>query len=60
MIQTVCKNAKKIIVAEMNIGKIKREVDRCLGRFLDTVLMAKPGVELHKPIEVLREIRKLT
>ena len=60
MIQTVCKNAKKIIVAEMNIGKIKREVDRCLGRFLDPVLMAKPGVELHKPIEVLREIRKLT
>ena len=48
-IQSICKNAKKIIVAEMNLGMVKREVERSTGRSADIVLLAKPGVELHKP-----------
>jgi 2-oxoglutarate ferredoxin oxidoreductase subunit alpha len=58
-IQAICKHSRKVIVAEMNTGKIKREVDRCTGRISDNVLLAKPGVELHKPVEILDMIRKM-
>jgi 2-oxoglutarate/2-oxoacid ferredoxin oxidoreductase subunit alpha len=54
----VGKNVKKVIVAEMNMGKVAREVQRCLGRDTEVILSSKPGVSMHTPVEILDEIRK--
>lgn len=55
----VGKNVKKVIVAEMNMGKIQREVQRCLGRDTEVILSSKPGVAMHTPVEILDQIRKV-
>lgn len=58
-IARIGRGVKKVIVAEMNMGKVKREVERCLGRDAEIVLISKPGVDLHQPQEILDEIRKV-
>ncbi len=46
-----------IIVPEMNIGKICREIQRlCPG--IDIVSLAKVGGDLHTPLEILKAIEK--
>ena len=55
----VGKNVKKVIVSEMNMGRVSREVQRCLGRDTDVILHSKPGVAMHTPVEILDEIRKV-
>ena len=55
----VGKRVKKVIVAEMNMGKVYREVQRCLGRDAEVILSSKPGVALHTPAEIVDEIRKV-
>jgi 2-oxoglutarate/2-oxoacid ferredoxin oxidoreductase subunit alpha len=52
-------NVKKVIVAEMNMGKVVREVQRCLGRDKDVILHSKPGVAMHTPAEILDLVRKV-
>lgn len=50
---------KKVIVAEMNMGKVYREVQRCLGRDSEVILFSKPGVAMHTPGEIVDLIRKV-
>lgn len=54
----VGKNIKKIIVSEMNMGRVSREVQRCVGTDTEVILHSKPGVAMHTPVEILDEIRK--
>lgn len=53
-------HVKKVIVAEMNTGKIVREVERCVGGKAEVVLLSKPGVELHRPEEILAAIGRVS
>ncbi len=55
----VGKNVKKVVVAEMNMGRVSREVQRCLGRDTEVILSSKPGVAMHTPVEILDQIRKV-
>ncbi len=58
-IARIGKDVKKVIVAEMNMGKVSREVQRCLGRDTEVILSSKPGVLMHTPAEIMDEIRKV-
>ncbi len=58
-IARVGKNVKKVIVAEMNMGRVQREVQRCLGRDTEVILYSKPGVAMHTPVEILDQIREV-
>lgn len=57
MLRTAAKNAKRVIVVEMNLGQIFHEVQRVL-RNHDVELLPKIGGEMHKPDEILEKIEK--
>ena len=46
-------------MAEMNMGKVMREVQRCLGRDKEIILHSKPGVSMHTPAEILQFVREV-
>jgi len=50
------KNAKRIIVPELNLGQIYLEVDRVLGKYAKVELLSKIGGALHTPTEILDKI----
>ena len=50
------KNAKRIIVPELNLGQIYLEVDRVLGKHAKVELLSKIGGALHTPTEILEKI----
>ncbi|TET60411.1 2-oxoacid:acceptor oxidoreductase subunit alpha [Candidatus Aerophobetes bacterium] len=50
---------KGIIVPEMNVGKMVREVERSVGTQVEVLSLPKPGVELHRPSEIYNLIRKV-
>jgi len=50
---------KGIIVPEMNVGKMVREVERSVGTQVEVLSLPKPGVELHRPSEICDLIRKV-
>ncbi|WP_455645257.1 2-oxoacid:acceptor oxidoreductase subunit alpha [Methanosphaera sp.] len=50
------KNAKRIIVPELNLGQIYYEVDRVLGKHAKVELLSKIGGALHTPTEILDKI----
>ena len=55
--------AKNLIVVEMNLGQIVHEVERVAGladERPDVYLIPKIGGELHKPNEILSEIKKVS
>jgi len=56
-IEAFCKNAKKIIVPEMNIGQYIREVARIVGKER-TVAMPCLGGMLHTPQTILNKIKE--
>jgi 2-oxoglutarate ferredoxin oxidoreductase subunit alpha len=58
-IARVARNVKKIIVAEMNMGMVSREVQRCVGRDTEVILHSKPGVAMHTPGEIRDQIAKV-
>ncbi|MGI5835160.1 MAG: 2-oxoacid:acceptor oxidoreductase subunit alpha [Chloroflexota bacterium] len=58
-VKRIGKTVKKVIVAEMNMGRVYREVQRCLGADAEVVLFSKPGVDMHTPAEIVDEIRKV-
>lgn len=58
-IARVAGHVKRVIVAEMNMGMVSREVQRCLGRDTEVILHSKPGVAMHTPAEILDEIMKV-
>ncbi len=54
-LQQMIEGVTRIIVPEMNIGKIYREIERlCPG--IDIVSLAKVGGELHTPQEILKSV----
>ncbi len=55
MLLEAAKNAKRVIVVEMNLGQIFHEVQRVL-RNHDVELLPKIGGEMHKPDEILEKI----
>lgn len=56
-VQGIAKQAKTIIVPEMNCGQVVREVERC-AKTTPVVFMSKFGEEPHTPLEILEEIRR--
>ena len=50
---------KGIIVPEMNVGKMVREVERSVGAQVEVLSLPKPGVQLHRPSEIYDLIRKV-
>jgi 2-oxoglutarate ferredoxin oxidoreductase subunit alpha len=56
-VERIAKQAKTIIVPEMNCGQVVREVERC-ARTTPVVFMSKFGEEPHTPLEILEEIRR--
>ncbi|MBR0472549.1 MAG: 2-oxoacid:acceptor oxidoreductase subunit alpha [Methanosphaera sp.] len=55
-LQQLTKNAKRIIVPELNLGQIYLEVDRVLGKHAKVELLSKIGGALHTPTEILEKI----
>jgi len=41
-----------VVVAEMSVGKLVREVRRALAGAAEVALLSKPGVSLHTPREI--------
>jgi 2-oxoglutarate ferredoxin oxidoreductase subunit alpha len=56
VIEGVAKRAKRIIVPEMNMGKIFREVERVVAGRAKVVSLPKLGGEVHTPAEILRSV----
>lgn len=55
----VAKQAKKIVVAEMNCGQLVREVERA-AKETPVSFLSKLGEEPHTPMEILESIRRNT
>lgn len=58
-LKRLCTQTRKVIVAEMNMGKVFREVQRSLGSSTEVDLVSKPGIELHRPGEILEAIKRM-
>jgi 2-oxoglutarate ferredoxin oxidoreductase subunit alpha len=56
IIKSAAKQAKNIIVAEMNLGQIVHEVERVAKCDAKVSLLPKIGGEMHRPDEILKEI----
>jgi 2-oxoglutarate ferredoxin oxidoreductase subunit alpha len=56
-IKEVAEIAHTIVVPEMNMGMVAREVERASNGRAEVVLISKPGVEAHTPDEILRVVR---
>lgn len=57
--RVVGEGAKAVIVPEMNVGKMVREVERSVGGKAEVLSFPKPGVELHRPSEIYNLIGKV-
>jgi 2-oxoglutarate ferredoxin oxidoreductase subunit alpha len=53
------KRPKAVIFPEMNMGKMIREAERAAGGKTEFIPFSKPGVELHRPGEILSLIRRV-
>lgn len=56
IIKSAAKQAKNIIVPEMNLGQIVHEVERVAKCDAEVSLLPKIGGEMHRPDEILKEI----
>ncbi len=50
--------AHRVIVAEMSVGKLVREVERAVAGKAKIELFSKPGISLHTPQEIISFIRE--
>ena len=57
--RVVSEGPRAIIVPEMNVGKMVREVERAAGGKVEVISFPKPGVELHRPDEIYNLIRRV-
>jgi len=55
-IERVARQAKRIIVPEMNMGKMCREVERVVAGRAEVISLPKLGGEVHTPSEILKAI----
>jgi 2-oxoglutarate/2-oxoacid ferredoxin oxidoreductase subunit alpha len=56
VIARVARQTKRIIVPEMNMGKVFREVERVVAGRAEVVSLPKLGGEVHTPTEMLRSM----
>jgi 2-oxoglutarate ferredoxin oxidoreductase subunit alpha len=56
-VKKAIRRAKRIIVPEMNIGKICREVERLATDGQEIVSLPKLGGALHRPDEIIAAIK---
>jgi 2-oxoglutarate/2-oxoacid ferredoxin oxidoreductase subunit alpha len=56
VIDRVAKQTRRIIVPEMNMGKVFREVVRVVAGRAEVVSLPKLGGEVHTPTEILRSM----
>ena len=56
-LRNLLKQVDKIIIPEMNIGKISRELERLVGYGQEIVPVTKLGGSLHTPMEILEKIK---
>ena len=56
-VKAVIRQAERIVVPEMNIGKICREVQRICDDQTEIISLPKLGGDLHTPGEILKVIR---
>ncbi|BEQ15132.1 2-oxoacid:acceptor oxidoreductase subunit alpha [Desulfoferula mesophila] len=47
---------RKVLVPEMNVGKISREVQRVLGKYCEVISLPALGGELHTPTKILKQL----
>jgi 2-oxoglutarate ferredoxin oxidoreductase subunit alpha len=57
-IRDLAKQVKGIVVPEINMGQIVREVERCAAGQAEVLLVPHPGGDIHNPKKVLNSIRK--
>jgi 2-oxoglutarate ferredoxin oxidoreductase subunit alpha len=57
VIDQLCRRAKRIVVPEMNIGKMVREVERIVGGRAEVMSLPKLGGEMHTPSEIFAAIK---
>ncbi|MBA7695979.1 2-oxoglutarate oxidoreductase subunit KorA [subsurface metagenome] len=57
--RVVSEGPRAVIVPEMNVGKMVREVERAVGGKVEVISFPKPGVELHRPDEIYNLIRRV-
>lgn len=55
-LEQLTKDAKRIIVPELNLGQVYLEVDRVLGKQAKVEKLSKIGGALHTPTEILEKI----
>ena len=55
-IMELAKDAKKIIVPELNLGQVYLEVDRVMGKTATVEILPVIGGKLHTPSEILSKI----
>jgi 2-oxoglutarate ferredoxin oxidoreductase subunit alpha len=48
-----------MVVAELNLGQMVREVERCAGGQCRVTLVGHAGGTVHKPEEILKAIREV-
>ncbi len=56
-IAKLCTCAKKIVVPEMNMGKMSREVERVAAGRVKVVSLPKMGGEIHTPEEIMMALK---
>jgi 2-oxoglutarate ferredoxin oxidoreductase subunit alpha len=56
VIERVAGQAKRIVVPEMNIGKVFREVERVVSGKAKVISLPKLGGEVHTPTEILKSM----
>lgn len=56
---TVGNGLKAVVVPEMNLGQVAREVTRAIQGGAEVISLPKPGVELHKPKEIYDLLRRV-
>lgn len=53
------KGLQTIVVPEMNMGQVAREVTRAIHGKAEVISFPKPGVEIHKPKEIFDFLRRV-
>jgi 2-oxoglutarate ferredoxin oxidoreductase subunit alpha len=56
-IEKISRKVRKIVVPEMNVGKIVREVERIAACRCEVFSLSKLGGELHTPAEILEKLK---
>ena len=59
IIRAIAPKVKGIVVAELNLGQMVREVERCAGGQCRTVHVGHAGGTVHQPEEILKAIQEV-